>query len=75
MSEEPDFKEVLKRNRRTILAVLLLPVVGMVIAIPLIALRAPENFALATGLIVLMIFQYVVLALYVSRRMDRLIAS
>lgn len=75
MSEEPDFKEVLKRNRRTILAVLLLPVVGMVIAIPLIAIRAPENFALATGLIVLMIFQYVVLALYVSRRMDRLIAS
>jgi uncharacterized protein involved in response to NO len=75
MSEEPDFKEVLKRNRMIILAVLMLPVVGMVIAIPLIAIRAPKNFALATGLIVLMIFQYVVLALYVSRRMDRLISS
>lgn len=75
MSEQPAFKDVLRKNRRIFLAILMLPVVGMVIAILLIAIRVPEKLALSGGLIILMICQYLVLVVYVSRRIDRLISS
>lgn len=75
MSEQPALKDVLRKNRRTFLAILMLPVVGMVIAILLIAIRVPEKLALSGGLIILMICQYIVLVVYVSRRIERLRSS
>jgi len=75
MSERPSYKEVLKQNRRTVLAILMLPVLGMTVPIPLIMIRAPKNLALSVGLIILMICQYLTLVMFISRRMDRLISS
>jgi len=75
MSEQPSYKDVLRKNRRTVLAILMLPVLGMTVAIPLIIIRAPKNLALSVGLIILMICQYLALVMFISRRMDRLISS
>jgi len=75
MSSQSTFKDVLRENRRTFLAILMLPVVGMVVAISLIVIRAPENLAVSVGLIILMLCQYLVLVFYISRRMDRLVSS
>ena len=75
MSDQPTFKDVLRKNRRTLLAVMMLPVVGMLVAIFLIVLKAPEKLAIAGGVIILLICQYLVLLVYVSRRIDRLISS
>jgi len=41
MSETSNFKDVIRKNRRALLAILMLPVVGMAIAIPLIIWRVP----------------------------------
>lgn len=75
MTEQPDFKEVLRKNRKTFLAILMLPVAGMVVSIFLIFLRAPQKLAIAGGVIILLICQYLVLLFYVSRRIDRIISS
>lgn len=70
MSERPTFNEVLRKNRRTLLAILMLPVVGMIVSIFLILLRAPQKLPIAGGVIILLICQYLVLLVYVSRRID-----
>ena len=75
MSEQPTFKDVLRKNRRILLAVLMLPVVGMIIAIFLIVLRAPDKLVISGGVIALLICQYLVLVVYVSQRIDRLVSS
>jgi len=75
MSEQPTFRDVLRKNRRALLAVLMLPVFGMIIAIFLIVIRVPEKLFLSGGVIILLICQYLVLVVYVSRRIDRLISS
>lgn len=75
MSEQPTFKEVLRKNRRTFLAILTLPVIGMVVSIFLIFIRAPDKLALTRGVVILLICQYLILMFYVSRRIDRLISS
>jgi len=75
MSDEPSFRDVLRENRRAFLAILMLPAVGMVVAISLIITRATENLAISVGIIALMLCQYLLLVYHISRRMDRLISS
>lgn len=75
MAEQSDFKEVLRKNKKIFLAILMLPVVGMVVSIFLIFLRAPQKLAIASVVIILLICQYLVLFIYVSRRIDRLTSS
>lgn len=75
MSEQPTFKDVLRKNRRALLAVLMLPVFGMIIAILLIVIRVPEKLFLSGGVIILLMCQYLILVVYVSQRIDRLISS
>jgi len=53
----------------------MLPVAGMIIAIFLIVLRAPDKLVISGGVIALLICQYLVLVVYVSRRIDRLVSS
>lgn len=50
MNEQPTFKEVLRKNRRTFLAILMLPVIGIIVSIFLIFIRAPDKLALTGGL-------------------------
>jgi len=75
MSEERSFRDVLRENRRTFLAILLFPVIGMVIAIPLIYLRAPHNFSTPVILIIAMILQYLIVVFIIKSRMDRIASS
>ena len=75
MSSVSNFKDSLKKNRNIILAILLLPVMGMVIAIPLIMWKAPSNMMVVIGVIVLLIAQYSLLFLCVFKRMNQLINS
>jgi len=75
MSSDPNFKDSLKKNRNIILAIILLPVMGMTIAIPLIMWKAPANMMVAIGVIVLLIAQYSLLVLWVFKKMKELINS
>ena len=52
-----------------------MPVLGMVIAIPLIIWRAPKNMMVVLGVITILIVQYSLLVFWISKRIDQLIES
>jgi membrane glycosyltransferase len=73
MSETTSFKDSVKKNRSALLAILMLPVFGMAISIPLIIWKAPKNMGVALGIIVVLMAQYAVLVWWISKRIDQLI--
>ena len=72
---QKDFKDILKKNRGIFLAILMMPVAGMVVAIPLIIWKAPGTVMVALPIIFLLIAQYILLVLWISRKMNQIIAS
>ena len=75
MSGDNSYKDYMKKNRNAFLAILMLPIIGMVIAIPLIIWKAPNNMMVALGLIVVLIIQYSLLVRWISKRIDQMIES
>ena len=75
MSEPSNFKDVLRKNRNTLLAILMLPVVGMAIAIPLIIWRVPGVVKVAVPIILVLMAQYILLVVWISKKMNQMIAS
>lgn len=73
MSETTSFKDSVKKNRSALLAILMLPVLGMAISIPLIIWKAPKNMGVALGIIVVLMAQYTLLVWWISKRIDQLI--
>ena len=75
MSAPSNFADVMRKNRWILLAVLMLPVVGMVIAIPLILWRTPGAAGVAIPIILLLIAQYTLLVIWISKKMSQIKAS
>jgi len=69
MSGEATIKELLKRNSRIILAVLLMPAVGMIIAMVLIAVRGASNILPIYLIIGVILAQYLLLVAYIWKKM------
>jgi len=65
MSGESTIKELLKRNSRIILAILLMPAVGMIMAMILIALRGASNILAIYSIIGMILAQYLLLVAYI----------
>ena len=72
MSGDSSYKDYMKKNRNAMLAILLIPVLGMVIAIPLIIWKAPKTMMVALGVIGVLIVQYTLLVRWISKRIDQL---
>ena len=75
MSGDSSYKDYMKKNRNTMLAILMLPVLGMVIAIPLIIWKAPKTMMVVLGVIVILIIQYSLLVRWISKRIDQMTES
>jgi hypothetical protein len=75
MSEPSNFKDVLRKNRNILLAILMLPVVGMAIAIPLIIWRVPGVVKVAVPIILVLMVQYILLVVWISKKMNQMIES
>ena len=75
MDESNEFTASLKRNRTIILIILMLPVIGMTISIPLIVWRAPSNMVIVLAVIVVLMAQYILLVRWIAKRMDKLTAK
>ena len=75
MSAPSNFADVMRKNRWTLLAILMLPVVGMVIAIPLILWRTPGAARVAIPIIIVLIVQYTLLVIWISKKMNQIQAS
>lgn len=75
MSGDSNYRDYMKKNRNVFLGVLMIPVLGMVIAIPLIIWKAPKTMMVALGVIAVLIVQYTLLVRWISKRIDQLTES
>jgi hypothetical protein len=75
MSGDSSYKDYMKKNRNVLLAILMLPVLGMVIAIPLIIWKAPKTMVVVLGVIGILIVQYSLLVRWISKRIDQMTES
>lgn len=75
MSETSNFKDVIRKNRRSLIAILMLPVIGMAIAIPLIMWRVPAVVRVAIPIILALMAQYALLVYWISKKMNQITAS
>jgi len=75
MSDSNDFNAVIIQNRRILLAILMLPVIGMAIAIPLIMWKIPERIMVAGGVILFLMVQYLLLVWWIAKKMNKITQS
>ena len=75
MGESSNFKDRLKQNKGILLAILMIPVFGMIIAIPLIIWKAPGTLMVAVPIILILTTQYLLLVYWISKKMDQLTSS
>lgn len=72
MSSDSDHVEVIKQKRNLLLAVLMLPAVGMAISILLIYWRFPHMTWTAIPIIIVVMIQYVLLVGWIKKKIDDL---
>ena len=70
MSSDSNHVEVLKQRRNMVLAVLMLPVVGMAISILLIFWRFPHMTGTAIPIIIVIMIQYALLIGWIKKKID-----
>jgi hypothetical protein len=70
MSKDTKHIEILKQKRNVLLAILMLPVVGMAISILLIGWRLPNRIGTAIPIIFIIMLQYVLLVLWIKNKID-----
>lgn len=70
MSGDSNHVEMIKQKRNLLLAVLMLPVVGMAISILLIFWRFPHMIGTAIPIIFIIMIQYVLLVGWIKKKID-----
>ncbi len=75
MDESNEVKASIKKNRNMFLAILMMPVAGMMASIPIIVWRAPSNMNIVLAVIVVLMVQYILLVNWIVKRMDKLTAK
>ena len=72
MSDSHKIIDSLEKYRTILLVILMMPVIGMAISIPLILWKKPESTMVAIPIIGFLIVQYSLLVLWISRKMKKL---
>ncbi len=70
MSSDSSYADIIKEKRNVLLAVLMLPVVGMVISMLLIFWRFPHMIGTAIPIIFIIMIQYVLLVGWINKKID-----
>ena len=73
MSDREIFVESVKRNKKTLIAVMLLPVLGMVIAIILILWKSPQSALVTIPIIVVLMIIHGLLVRWVLGKVDEIL--
>lgn len=68
--KKPSMSEILKANRRAIIALLGFPVAGMLVAAGLILYKRPDNMLVALAVILFLLVQYGLLVYFLIKRID-----
>jgi hypothetical protein len=67
--KQPTLMEIIQANRTFIMALLMMPIFGMIIAVILILYKRPDNMFTALGVIGFLIVQYGFTIYYFSKRL------
>ena len=70
MSDREQFLESIKRNKKTLIAIMMLPVLGMIIAILLILWQSPDSAMITVPIIIVLIVAHGLLIRWILRKMD-----
>jgi hypothetical protein len=69
------FKETMRKYRTYIIALLMFPVTGMVVALGIVAWRPPKNVVLVVAVIFFLMVQYAVTVFFIMKRIDSYLLS
>ena len=72
ISRPLSFYEAYRKNRTLFLSVVLLPLVGMIVVIPIVLWRAPKNQLIVVAFTFFLIVQYAVTIFFLIKRIERL---
>ena len=74
MSEEkPSIAQVLKKNRSKVMALLGVPVIGMLIAVVVIYIKKPDNMIVVYGVILFVAVQYILMMFFFMKRVEAMV--
>jgi len=68
--EKPSLAEVLNKNRFTVMALLGVPVFGMLIAVAVIFYKKPDNMVVVFGVILFVAVQYILMMFFFMKRLE-----
>ncbi len=71
--EKPSLAQVLNKNRSLILAILGVPVFGMLIAVAVIFYTKPDNMGVVFGVILFVAVQYILMMFFFMKRIEAMV--
>lgn len=76
MSEErPSLAQVLDKNLSFLMAILGVPVIGMMIAVVVIYIKKPNNMAVVFGVILFMAIQYIMMMFFFMKKVEAMVEN
>jgi len=76
MSEErPSLAQVLDKNLSFLMAILGVPVIGMLIAVVVIYIKKPNNMAVVFGVILFMAVQYIMMMFFFMKKVEAMVEN
>ena len=73
MSEREQFIKSVKRNKKSLIAIMIMPILGMVISIILILWKIPKNAIITVPIILVLILSHILLVRWIIGKMDELL--
>jgi len=73
--EKPSVARVLNSNRSLVMALLGVPVIGMLIAVVLIYIKKPDNMVVVFGVILFIAVQYILMMFFFMKRVEAMVVN
>lgn len=73
MSEREQFIKSVKRNKKSVIGIMIMPILGMVISIILILWKIPKNAIITVPIILVLILSHILLVRWIIGKMDELL--
>jgi hypothetical protein len=70
---KPTLIEIIRANRKYIIALLAVPILGMIIASGLILYKRPDNMRIVLAVIFFLVIQYAILIVFFNNRLNKIV--
>lgn len=70
---KPTLAEILNANKSFVIALLSMPIIGMLIAAALLIYKKPDNLIVILGVMLFIGVQYIIMIFFLMKRIERLV--